>query len=178
MDDHSQHERFLRLFLEVQPRIYGYLRTMIFNRTDAEDVLQEVASVLWRKFDEFRPGASFEHWASAIAFNQVRAYLLKRQRDRLVFSEEVLDRIADKAATESRTLDAFQDALQECLDELPEQDRQFIRLRFDPQATNRDVAAAVGRSESSISRALHRTYAALLHCVDRRIDSAGQGSRT
>ena len=58
MDNKSQHQQFIRLFLEIQPQIYGYLRTMIFNRTDAEDVLQDVASVLWKKFDEFQPGHS------------------------------------------------------------------------------------------------------------------------
>lgn len=178
MDDgKSQHEQFIRLFLEVQPRIYGYLRTMIFNRADAEDVLQDVASVLWKKFDEFQPGTQFDHWASTIAYNQVMSYLQKRRRDRLVFSDDVLALIADRAATESTTLDKFQDTLQECLDELSEQDKQLIHLRFEPQATNRNVAIAVGRSETAVSRALHRIYAMLLNCVQRRTDSIGQGGK-
>lgn len=178
MDNPSQHERFLRLFLKVQPRIYSYLRTMIFNRADAEDVLQEVAGVLWRKFGEFQPGTQFEHWACVVASNQVKSYFLKRRRDRLVFSEDVLALVADTATAESRTLSEFQDGLQECLSELPEQDREMVHLRFEPQATNRVVAAALGRSETAVSRALHRIYAALLDCVQRRIGSVKQGGGT
>jgi RNA polymerase sigma-70 factor, ECF subfamily len=177
MSDKSQHEQFLRMFLTVQPRVYGYLRTMILNRADAEDVLQDVASVLWRKFDEFQPGTQFDRWAFTVAYNQVMSYHLKRRRDRLVFKDDVLALIADRAITESRTLDEFQDALQGCLDELSEQDRQLVRLRFEPQATNRSVATAVGRSETAVSRTLHRIYAKLLGCVRRRTDPAEQGGQ-
>jgi RNA polymerase sigma-70 factor (ECF subfamily) len=175
MNDNSQHEQFMRLFLEAQPHIYGYLRTMIFNRADAEDVLQEVASVLWKKFDEFQPGTLFDRWASTVAYHQVMAYHLKRRRDRLVFSEDVLSLIADRAATECKSLGEFQDGLQECLDKLSEQDRHLIHLRFEPKATNRLVATAVGRSETAVSRALHRIYALLLNCVQHRTDSTGHG---
>jgi RNA polymerase sigma-70 factor, ECF subfamily len=174
MDDNMQHEQFIRLFLEVQPRIYSYLRTMIFNRADAEDVLQNVAGVLWKKFDEYQPGTRFDHWAFAAANNQVKAYFLKRRRDRLVFSDNVMALIADKAIAESTTLNEFQDGLQECLEKLSEQDRQMVHLCFEPQATNRAVAVAVGRSETAVSRALHRIYAVLLACVQRRVDSAKQ----
>jgi RNA polymerase sigma-70 factor, ECF subfamily len=177
MDQERQHEQFLRLFLEVQPRIYGYIRTMIFHRADAEDVLQNVAGVLWAKFDEFRPGTQFDQWASAVAYNQVRSYFLKRRRDRLVFSDDVLSLIDDKAAMESRTLGEFQDSLQECLEELTEQEKQLVHLRFEPEATNRAVAAKVGRSEAAVSRALHRIYALLLDCVQQRIDSRGRGGK-
>jgi RNA polymerase sigma-70 factor (ECF subfamily) len=175
MNDKSQHEQFLRLFLEVQPRIYSYIRTMIYNRADAEDVLQNIAAVLWKKFDEFEIGTRFDQWACSIAYHQIRAHFLKKQRDRLVFSEDVLTLIAEKAVVESAAIGQFQDGLQHCLDRLPDQDREMVRLRFEPQATNRTVATALGRSETAVSRALHRVYGLLLRCIERSVDSSEQG---
>jgi RNA polymerase sigma-70 factor (ECF subfamily) len=54
-DEHD----FGRLFVRYQSRIYGFIRSLVVHRDDAEDLLQETASVLWRKFGEFRPGSDF-----------------------------------------------------------------------------------------------------------------------
>lgn len=169
MDELSDHEQFLRLFLQHQPQIYGYLRTMIFNRADAEEVLQDVATVLWRKFDQFEPGTRFDQWAYRVAHNQVLYYRQKKQRDVLVFQGELLETIAGQTIAENEHLGERGDALEECLQKLPSCDRELIRQRFQPGETNRSVARAAGRSESTISRTLDRIYAALLQCVQTRL---------
>ena len=63
MDKLSRHERFMQLFLPTQQGLCGYLRTLVPNPSDAEDVLQAAATVMWQKFDEFQPGTRFDHWA-------------------------------------------------------------------------------------------------------------------
>ena len=163
------------MFAQVQPQVYCYLRTLIFNRADVDDVLQDVACIMWEKFDQFQPGTRFDQWACTIAHHQAMAYFLKGRRDRLVFSEDVLALIADKAVAEHQAFDEFQDALQRCLAELSEQDREVIRSSLQPLATNRSVAATLGRSETAISRALSRIYALLLDCIRRRTNSVEPG---
>src|SRR5262249_11570774 len=46
---------FLRLFLQNKRRLYAYVLTLLPNRADADDVLQEASLVLWDKFDEHNP---------------------------------------------------------------------------------------------------------------------------
>ena len=58
-DPQTDQYDFGRLFVQYQPRIYGYIRSLVADRSDAEDMLQETASVLWQKFDEFTPGTNF-----------------------------------------------------------------------------------------------------------------------
>jgi len=41
---------FIRLLMENERRIYAYIRTLIGNNADAEDVLQETSITLWDKF--------------------------------------------------------------------------------------------------------------------------------
>lgn len=175
MTDVSRHEQFMQLFLKAQPRVYSYLRTMVLDYNDAQDVFQEVASVLWQKFDEFQPGTRFDQWACKVAYHQTLFHRQKRQRSKLVFSDEVLSLVAEKAAAENERFDEFQDAMRSCVQELPQRDRQMIRLRFEPDATNRSVAHELGRSETAISRALTRVYAVLLSCVQRRTGAVDQG---
>ena len=68
---------FGRLFVRDEARIYGYIRSLVVHRADAEDLLQETASVLWQKFHEFQPGSNFLAWAMSIARFQVRHFRRK-----------------------------------------------------------------------------------------------------
>jgi RNA polymerase sigma-70 factor (ECF subfamily) len=47
---------FIRLLSLHTSSIYTYIRVLIPNRTDAEDVFQETSRTLWEKFDEYQPG--------------------------------------------------------------------------------------------------------------------------
>jgi len=159
------HETFMRLWVRHQSQVYAYIRALVFRRADAEDVLQEVAIVLWRKFDQFVPGSRFDQWAYRVARNQVLYYRQKSTRDRLLFSQELMDQLADELAASHPARGEYLDALESCLDGLPEDDRALVQQRHEPGATNRSVSKLRGKSESAISRALDRIYLALLQCI-------------
>ena len=54
-----RHAEFLRLYTKYQHRILSYIFVLVPNRTDAEDLLQDTAVLLWAKFDEFESGTDF-----------------------------------------------------------------------------------------------------------------------
>ena len=76
--DSAQTERFLRHFLSHQNRIYATILMLIPNNADAEDLFQETATVLWRKFGEFTEGTNFAAWAASIARYRVLNYRKKQ----------------------------------------------------------------------------------------------------
>ena len=71
--------------------------------TARDDVLQEIAVAVIETFDRYDPERPFVGWALGIARNQVRLYLRRKQRDRLIFDEEIIARLA--AAFESMPSD-------------------------------------------------------------------------
>ena len=73
-------EHFFRLYNAAQKRIYAYLLIMVHNHSDAEDLHQETASVLWERFDEFDKSKSFTAWAIGIARNKALDYLFLMSR--------------------------------------------------------------------------------------------------
>ena len=87
--ENTQHDRFMRLFVEHQPRVYGYIRSLLFQKADADDVMQETAALLWKKFDEYEAGTHFDRWAMRVAFHQTRYFRQKKAREanRLQFSD-------------------------------------------------------------------------------------------
>jgi len=161
----------MRLWVQHQSRVYAYIRALVFRRADTEDILQEVAVVLWRKFDQFEPGSRFDQWAYRVARNQVLYFRQKSARDRLLFSQDLMDSIADQMAASNPTRGEYFDALESCLDGLTRDDRELVRTRHERGATNRSVSKTLGRSESAISRALNRIYLALLQCIRGKMAS-------
>src|SRR3954468_11174561 len=85
---------FLRLFLQNERRLYAYVLTLLPNRADADDVLQEASLVMWDKFDPDRPPDDFTAWGCRIAYFKVLDAYKRSHRSRVRFSQEMLERVA------------------------------------------------------------------------------------
>ena len=169
----SRGERFMRLFLRTERRIYGLILSMTANWTDADDILQETTAVMWRKFDEFQPGTDFAAWALSIARFQVMAHRKRRAVQRKRLSDETVELLADLATARPDQTDARREALRECLAKLSERDRQLVELRYESGATTQSVADQVGRSIHAVYKALNRIHGLLLHCVRQTLRAEG-----
>src|SRR5262249_17265094 len=139
---------FPRLFLQTERRRYAYILTLLPNRADADDVLQEASLVMWDKFDEEHPPDDFTAWGCRIAYFKVLDFCKKRHRSRVVFSQPLLERLAETAAETAATLqlDGRRHALAGCLGKLSPRDRGLLGRRFADGAPVQSPAAQVGRS--------------------------------
>ncbi len=162
---------FLRLFLQNERRIYAYILTLLPNRTDADDVLQDASMVMWDKFDEGKPPDDFVAWGCRIAYFKVLDFYKKSQRSRVRFSQAMLERIGETAIEQAATLqlDERRDALAGCLEKLGARDRELIACRFAEGATTESTAARVGRSADAVYKALARIRQALFDCITRAL---------
>ncbi|WP_419189505.1 sigma-70 family RNA polymerase sigma factor [Stieleria marina] len=146
---------------------------MVPNLADAEDLLQETCSIMWRKFDQFEPGTEFAAWGISIARYRVLTYRRKAASGRVCFNEKLLHAIADAAADVSSQSDIRLSALQSCLGELREKDRELIRLRYFAENTTKQTAEQLGRSADSIYKSLNRVQDSLLWCIRRSLQAEG-----
>jgi RNA polymerase sigma-70 factor (ECF subfamily) len=171
--DLGREERFLKLFLAHERRIFGFLLALVPDWSAAEDLFQETSVVLWRKLDQFAPGTDFAAWALSIARYQVLDYRKKQRRDRVLFSDRTIELLADEMAVLGRDADARRDALEICLTKLKQQDRELIHLRYQPGATTQGVADRVGHSIQAVYKALNRIHGQLLLCIRRTLAAEG-----
>jgi RNA polymerase sigma-70 factor, ECF subfamily len=167
---------FLRLFLQNQRRLYAYILTLLPNRADADDVLQEASLVMWDKFDERQPPDDFAAWGCRIAYFKVLDFFKKRQRSRVRFSQAMLERLAETAVEQTGTLqlDDRREALARCVEKLPPRDRDLLGRRFAEGATTQSAAAQVGRSVDAVYKALAKIRQALFDCVNRALTQERQ----
>lgn len=162
-------DEFVRLLAENQRRLFVYVRTLVPNPADAEEVLQNTSLVLWREFGSFERGTNFAAWACRVALNQVLAWRKKRQRDRLQFSDEALALVAREVEEANDALEQRSRCLAACLEKLPPGQRELIRLRYTEGGSIEAVAAAVRRTVEATYRALSRVRHALHDCVTRTL---------
>ncbi|MEM7231415.1 MAG: sigma-70 family RNA polymerase sigma factor [Planctomycetota bacterium] len=160
----SRDEEFLRLFLQHERRIFSFILGLVPNWNDAEDMLQDTATTLWEKYDDFETGTNFHAWALTVARYKVLEYRKKKRRD-LIFEDGLFETISDSLATQAEKSELRFDALRQCLSNLDAKDRELIRLRYRPDATTRSVAEGVGRTTNAVYKTLNRVHRQLLLCV-------------
>jgi RNA polymerase sigma-70 factor (ECF subfamily) len=165
----QHHEQFLRLFAEHEPALRTFVRSLLPSRGDAAEVTQEVAVVLWQKFAEFDATRDFRKWAFGVARYQALAYLRDRARDRHVFDDELVGRLADDAEAAQPRHDAQREALDGCLRKLPERQRTLVLGAYARGTRIDELAARRGQTAMSLYKLLQRIRQALLECVRRAV---------
>ena len=53
-NEEDKHRSFLSLFTAHEAAIHRYVRSLVYKREDALDVMQKTAIVLWKKFDQLK----------------------------------------------------------------------------------------------------------------------------
>ncbi len=169
----------MKLFVRHEPDLRGFVRSLLPTLTDADEVLQETAIVLWRKFDRFAEGTDFLRWALVVARFEALAYRRKIARDRLVLSEDVAELLAEEAVEEMPRRRLEREALDHCLRRLPESQQNLVTKAYTPGIKTKDVAESLGKSPASLYMVLNRIRANLMKCIaarlDRLSDDAGAG---
>tara|TARA_R110002096_G_scaffold273422_9_gene467271 strand:+ start:9071 stop:9613 length:543 start_codon:yes stop_codon:yes gene_type:complete len=162
-------EDFVALVLANQVRIRNFIRSLISNREDAEDLFQKTSVVLWRKFSQYEPGTNFASWAMRVAYFEVCDYRKKMARARVTFSQEVFDALAEKVSEISQDEDIRRDALEICIDGLSETNRELVRLRYIEDLPMEDVAKQIDRPSKTVYRILKQVRSWLLNCIQHRL---------
>jgi RNA polymerase sigma-70 factor (ECF subfamily) len=167
--DTVQSESILQLITQYQRRLFVYIRTLVLQRNDAEEILQEVNLFIWRHMDQFRPGTDFGAWAYKVAYYHVLTYRKKQSREKLRFSETLVQQLAENATDHAERTDRRQEALEGCLEKLGRDDRELIRLRYESGASVQEMAGLLGHKVKAVYRVLSRILNGLLDCVQRTL---------
>lgn len=165
----EDYQLFIKLYLANERRLYGYVRAMIPNWTDVDDIIQETASVLWSKFDQFERGTNFSAWALKIAHNQTLHYYKVRKKNRLYFSEDTLEALAESSLSTHPNNDERLSSLKKCLQKLQSNEQMLIELRYQPGGSTKGVSQQMGKELHVLYRLFNKIHTKLLLCIRRSL---------
>ena len=166
------YESFVQEFVRHEPSLRSFIRPLVRSWNDVEEVLQQSSLVLWRKYPDFEPGSDFLSWACTIARFEVLHFRRARARDRHLFGEELISLLADEASAEASHRERERMALDTCIERLPSHQRELIQKCYMGGMNINVVAGSLGRSATSLYKALNRIRQLLLECIERSLAEA------
>lgn len=169
--DREQHDRFLRLFMEHEDALRLFVRSLLFNQEESREIMQEVAVVLWRKFDDSLDSAAFRRWAFGVARMEVLAYRRDRSRDRHTFGSDIAELLERAVQDDSGTLERERIALEVCVGKLPADQRELVHTAYQPGVRMSDLARKLGWTAMALYKKLHRIRLQLMECTRRQLAS-------
>lgn len=162
-------DEFVQLLTRHQGRIRAYVLTLLPDRAEAEDVLQEANLVLWRKREEWDGENEFAAWACKVAYYEVLGFLRDKARDRHRFDDELVATIDEAAQQHVQSIDDRREALQSCLKKLSPAHRNLLEDRYAAGHSVKSIASHLGKTVNAVSRALYSLRKALMTCIQKQI---------
>ncbi|MDG2122921.1 MAG: sigma-70 family RNA polymerase sigma factor [Verrucomicrobiales bacterium] len=168
----ARYELFIQRFAHHEPDLRRFIRSLLPNWTDADEVLQQTAIVIWKKFEQYDPETHFMKWACVIARFESLAYRRKMARDRLVFREDILELMADEGIDELEDRRKEHTAFESCLRDMPEKQRRFLTLAYTQGVKTKDLAEQAGSTAAAFYMRLKRLRHQLMHCIEAKTQAA------
>ena len=142
------------LYVTYSDNIYGYVRSLVRDDHEAEDVTQHVFAKLTASLAKYDDrGLPFFAWLLRLTRNLAIDHL---RANRLIPTETVLNPDVSSGIDLDRT-----QTVKAALATLPDEQRQVVVLRHIVGLTPSEIADRMGRSESSVHGLHHRGRRAL-----------------
>jgi len=158
-------ERLSLLWMQAEPSVTAYVFAAIQRFQDAEDVVQQVALTAARRFEEYDDNRPFVAWVLWLSKSKIIDYYRVQGRQKLVFSEALLDQTAARLVDRQEADHAGAAALEKCIEKLPPKSRKLLDLRYVEDASMETIAGIISSTAGSVRVMLFRIRNLLAECI-------------
>lgn len=167
-------DKFLSLLLPSQKRILGYILTYVPNYADADDILQNTLSILWKKFDQYEPQTEFLAYALTIARYEIMNYFRKTSKaGKFHLSENLQQIIEAESASTHQQFNHRVEALKECFTKLNPGEMHLVQMRYEQEMSFSKIGQRLGISPPAALKKLAGIHGRLIRCIRLRLASEG-----
>jgi RNA polymerase sigma-70 factor (ECF subfamily) len=161
-------------------RLYRVVISILRDRDEAEDVLQDAYVRAYQHLSQFEGRASFSTWLTRIAVHEALARLRSRSRMLQLGTEtdeedipvDSMPASVDPEETTSRA--ELARLLEHSLMNLPEQYRTVLMLRDVEELSTSETAEALGLTEENVKVRLHRGRSLLRRDLLERVGTTAR----
>lgn len=147
---HTQ-QQFAQLILQHQKIIYKVCNLYVDNKTDKEDLYQEICLQAWKSYHLFRGEAKFSTWLYRIALNTAITYIKKEIKSvKTVFSESLPDFYFE----DDNTKDQFK-AMYKAINNLSKIDKALVLLYLEDLSYS-EIAETLGITANNVAVKMNR----------------------
>ena len=155
------------VYQRTHAKLYGICLRLLGSQSDAEDALQDVFLLVWRKAASFdRSRASPITWLSVMARNRSIDRLRQRRSTDAEVDEAIDVAADDPSAFEIAAASQDRARLAQCLEELDERARAMIRAAFLGGATYSELATRESVPLGTMKSWIRRGLKSLRGCLE------------
>ncbi|WP_430387291.1 sigma-70 family RNA polymerase sigma factor [Dyella sp. 20L07] len=159
---------FAELYQRTSAKLFSICLRMLIDRSEAEEVLQEIYTTAWRRAESFdATRASAITWLIAMARNKAIDRL--RQRHESMPAQPLdLESLVDEQAGPATRMETSQQhhRLQHCLETLEPKQRHSVREAFFSGSTYSELAARCNVPLGTMKSWIRRSLLQLRACLD------------
>jgi RNA polymerase sigma-70 factor, ECF subfamily len=165
----GQRDAFESFYRRTTDKVFGICLRVLADRSEAEEVMQEVFTTVWRKASQFDPArASALAWLAMIARNKA---IDRRRADPTKGRLTPIDLVAeieDPKVSPERDAETAKDRdrLDACLKQLDPRARNLIQAAFFDGSTYQELARRVGSPLASVKTWIRRSLQQLRACLE------------
>lgn len=165
--DRAQFGAVYEKYFEV---VYAYVARRVRDRSATEDLTSEVFRKALAHLPRFKwTGAPFAAWLLRIAANLIADRAKRVAREEQSDSEELADRGRSAQAQQSDLEAAERRAFViRLVEELPEDQRRVVRMRFAEEKSIGEIAAHLNRTEGAVKQLQFRAFQTLRAKLDTK----------
>lgn len=164
----NDQKAFAELYKRTSSKLFGVCLRMLRDRGEAEEVLQETFTTVWRRAGSFDASrASAITWLVTLSRNKA-IDRLRQHREELLDDPSRLDETVDEQPTPAADAETSQEyrRLQQCLDELEPQQQRSVREAFFTGATYNELATRCKVPLGTMKSWIRRSLMQLRTCLD------------
>ncbi|HOW30391.1 MAG TPA: RNA polymerase sigma factor [Bacteroidales bacterium] len=147
---------FNLLVTRYREKVYYFVRRIVINHDDADDVVQNIFIKVWKNLDEFREDSRFFTWLYRITVNEALSFMksLKLHTFLSLTSPEasLLKAIHDDNFFEGNEVEC---KLREAVIKLPEKQRIVFNLRYYDEMPYEQMSEVLGTSVGALKASYH-----------------------
>ena len=159
-------EAFGELYRRYVERIYRYHYRHVGNHAEAEDLTSRTFLHALRAMPRYRPrDGTFQAWLFRIAHNLLVNYYRDQSRHPAVELADVPVLAAESGLWERLEAAELQRRLLAAFEQLSEERKTLLLLKFVEQLSNAEIAVVLGKTEGAVKALYNRTLISLRHAL-------------
>mgnify|MGYP005610553489 CR=1 FL=1 len=158
-------QAFEYLFTRYRDALTRLFEQRLGDRDIASDLLQETFIKVYIRLDKYSKGYTFGQWIYAIARNTLVDHLRRRMDDISIDERFRSPQATTPTPEESVIINQSRTHFYAALDELSEEYRQVIEMRFLEEYSYEEIAERLGKPLNTIKTQIRRARAAICKII-------------
>ncbi len=152
----KKHYAFNLLVRKYQEKIYYFVRRMVINHDDADDVVQNIFIKVWNNLENFREDSKLFTWLYRIAVNESLSFLKSKQL-RSYLSLTSPEAMMVKALHDDIYFDGseIQRRLTKAILSLPKKQQLVFNMRYYENLSYDQMSEILGTSVGALKASYH-----------------------